>query len=144
MACVNNCRLCNNFIISESVTFTGGNVIIKLPTTSSYPNGCKRCIVIAQAIPATATINAPVFITINGTATYPLTTKCCTQVVASQLRTRTVYPTRVNTAANGSFTILRCLPSRDTAAPASLPIATPAVASATVTETTANVAKANK
>lgn len=134
MACVNNCKLCNNFIISESITFTGGNLIIKLPENASYINGCKRCIVLAQTIPSTATIDAPVFITIDGTTTYPLNTRCCTQVVASQLRTRTVYPTRVNTASNGSFTVLRCLPSRDTNAPAALPTtpATPAVAEASI------------
>ena len=120
MACVDNCRLCKNFVISESITFTGGNLVIEIPDTLAYVNGCKKCIVLAQAIPDTATVNAPVFITIDGTTTYPLNTRCCNQVVASQLRTRTIYPTRINTSGTGSFTVLRKLPSVETIPPEEL------------------------
>lgn len=31
MACTNVCRLCPRFILSQSVSFTGGNLIINLP-----------------------------------------------------------------------------------------------------------------
>lgn len=109
MECTRDCKLCRNLVLSTAIAFTGGNLIITLPA-GTFINGCKRCIVLAQAIPDTTTINAPVFITIDGTTTYPLNTRCCSQVVASQLRTRCIYPTRVNTSGTGSFTILRDLP----------------------------------
>lgn len=71
MACKTSCKLCDRLVISQTVTFTGGNVVVNLPA-GSYRNGCKYCIVIAQAIPATATINAPVVVTIGtGTELYP-------------------------------------------------------------------------
>ncbi len=107
MACKPTCRLCNKFIISQSVTFTGGNLVINLPA-GSYRNGCKYCIVIAQSIPATATINAPVVITIGtGTELYPLTNRCCTQLTACAIRTRTRYSTVVSTnSTGGSFKLL--------------------------------------
>ena len=93
MACKNVCRLCDNFIISQSVNFTGGNLIIDLPA-GSYADCRKVCIVVAQKIPDTTTINAPVFITIGGGAVqYPLMKHNCRQVVASGLRTRTRYKT---------------------------------------------------
>ena len=120
MSCVNDCRLCRNFVISEAVAFAGDVLTITLPTTSAYLNGCKKCIVIAQAIPDTTTINATVEISVGGT-TYPLLTKCGDQVLASQLRTRTVYPTRVNTSGEGSFIVQRPLPCVGTVAPDLLP-----------------------
>lgn len=59
MACKNVCKLCDKLVLSQAVTFAGGNLVINLPA-GSYGNGCKYCIVVAQAIPSTATINAPV------------------------------------------------------------------------------------
>lgn len=101
MACKPVCKLCNRLIISQSVTFTGGNLVINLPA-GSYQNGEKYCIVVAQAIPDTATINAPVVITIGtGTALYPLTNRCCAQVTACGIRTRTRYSTVVSTSGTG-------------------------------------------
>ena len=107
MACKPTCRLCDKLIISQSVTFTGGNLVINLPA-GSYRNGCKYCIVVAQAIPATATINAPVVITIGtGTELYPLTNRCCAQLTACAIRTRTRYSTVVSTnSTGGSFKLL--------------------------------------
>ena len=97
----------DKIIISQSVTFAGGNLVVNLPA-GSYGNGCKYCIVIAQAIPAAATINAPVVITIGtGTEQYPLTNRCCAQVTACGIRTRTRYSTIVSTnATGGSFKLL--------------------------------------
>ncbi len=107
MACKPVCKLCDKLVISQSVTFAGGNLVINLPA-GSYNDGCKYCIVVAQAIPDTATINAPVIITIGtGTALYPLTNRCCAQVTACAIRTRTRYSTVVSTnAAGGSFKLL--------------------------------------
>ncbi len=76
MACKPVCKLCPHLVLSQSVDFAGGNLVINLPA-GSYNNGEKYCIVVAQAIPATTTINAPVVITIGaGTEQYPLTNRC--------------------------------------------------------------------
>lgn len=107
MACKPVCRLCDRLILSQSVTFTGGNLVINLPA-GSYNNGQKYCIVIAQAIPDTATINAPVVVTIgDGTELYPVTNRCCAQLTACAIRTRTRYSTVVSTSGTGgSFRLL--------------------------------------
>lgn len=102
MACKPVCSLCRRLIISQSVTFTGGNLVINLPA-GSYNNCEKYCIVVAQAIPAETTINAPVVITIGtGTELYPLTNRCCAPVTACGIRTRTRYSTVVSTSATGA------------------------------------------
>lgn len=101
MACKPVCKLCNNLVISQSVTFTGGTLIVNLPA-GSYGNCCKYCIVIGQAIPDTTTINAPVVFTIGtGTEQYPLVNRCCAQVTACGVRTRTKYSVVVATSATG-------------------------------------------
>lgn len=113
--CKNVCKLCDKLIISQAVTFAAGTLTVNIPA-GSYANGCKYCIVVAQAIPAAATITAPVVITIGtGTAEYPLVDGCCAQILACGLRTRTRYAVRVSTdAAGGSFKLLGracCSPS---------------------------------
>ena len=101
MACKPVCKLCDKLVLSQSVSFTGGNLEINLPA-GSYNNGEKYCIVVAQAIPDTTTINAPVVITIGtGTALYPLTRRNCAQVTACGIRTRTRYSVCVVTSATG-------------------------------------------
>lgn len=101
MACKTTCKLCKNLVISTAVEFTGGNLAITIPA-GSYTRGCKYCIVIAQAIPDTTTINAPVVIQIGtGTEQYPLTKCNCAQVTAYGVRTRTKYCTEVSTSATG-------------------------------------------
>lgn len=102
MACQNVCRICDHLAISTAVAFTDGNLVITLPE-NSYSNGEKVCIVIAQTIPTETTIAAPVVIQIGaGTEQYPLTTRCCAQVTACGVRTRTRYATRVVTSAVGA------------------------------------------
>ncbi len=97
----NVCRLCKRLIISEAVTFADGTLTINLPA-GSYNNGEKYCIIVAQTIPADTTITAPVVITIgDGTEEYPLVNRCCAQVTAAGLRTRTRYATVVSTSATG-------------------------------------------
>lgn len=107
MACKPVCRLCDRLVISQSVTFTGGNLVVNIPA-GSYRSGEKYCIVVAQAIPNTATINAPVVITIGtGTQQYPLTNRCCVPVTACGIRTRTRYSTVVATSGTtGTFRLL--------------------------------------
>lgn len=107
MACKNVCRLCNKLVISTAVAFTGGNLIITIPA-GSYNNCQKYCIVVAQNIPNTTTINAPVFIQIGTGATlYPLQKCNCAQATACSIRTRTKYCTRVaTTPTGGAFRLL--------------------------------------
>ena len=105
MSCKNVCKLCPRLIISQAVTFAAGVLTVNLPA-GAYVNGGKYCLVIAQTIPTTATITAPVEITIgDGTVTYP----------ACGIRTRTKYATRVVTdATGGTFRLLGkpcCSPS---------------------------------
>lgn len=117
MSCNNVCRLCDRLIISTAVAFTGGNLIITIPA-GAYQDNCKYCIVVAQAIPATATINAPVFIQIGtGPVLYPLNKCDCAQATACNIRTRTRYAVRVvTTPTGGSFRLLGrtcCAPNND-------------------------------
>ena len=101
MACKNVCRLCDRLVISQAVMFADGTLTINIPA-GSYADGCKYCIVVAQAIPEETTITAPVVITIgDGTVEYPLTGCDCAQVVACAIRTRTRYAVRVATTATG-------------------------------------------
>ncbi len=104
MACKSICSVCPNLVISQAVTFADGTLTVNIPA-GSYANCQKVCLVIAQAIPAEATIDAPVVITIGtGTAEYPLQRCDCLQVTARELRTRTKYVTKVATnATSGSF-----------------------------------------
>lgn len=120
MSCKPVCRLCDHLVLSQAVTFADGTLTINLPA-GSYANGCKYCIVIAQAIPAAATITAPVVVTIgDGTVEYPLTNRCCAQLTACALRTRTRYMVQVATSTTGgSFKLLgraSCAPNNALAA----------------------------
>lgn len=101
------CQLCNRMIFSESVTFAAGTLTINIPA-GAYNRGCNYCLVVAQSIPDTTTITAPVVITIgDGTETYPLLNACCAPVTACGIRTRTRYTVRVATSATGgSFKML--------------------------------------
>lgn len=120
MACKNTCRLCDRLIISQAVTFADDTLTINIPA-GSYGDGCKYCIVVAQAIPAETTITAPVVITIgDGTVEYPLTGCDCAQLTACAIRTRTRYAVRVaTTATGGTFKLLGracCAPNNALAA----------------------------
>lgn len=112
-----NCyRLCNNLVISDSVTVVTvdgtDTLVIDVPATT-FADGCRYEIVVAQTIPDTATINMPVAISIGGSTdvVYPLTKCDCTQITACGIRTRTKYPVLVATnAIGGVFKVLRPLP----------------------------------
>ncbi len=115
--CGQTCRLCDRLILSQTVTFADGTLTINLPA-GSYGDGCRYCIVVAQAIPAGTTIDAPVVVTIGtGTVEYPLTNRCCAQLTACSIRTRTKYPVVVSTsAAGGTFKVLgkvACAPNNN-------------------------------
>lgn len=119
MSCKPVCKLCDRLVLSQAVTFTDGNLEINLPA-GAYNNGEKYCIVVAQAIPDTTTINAPVYVTIGtGTTLYPLTKCNCAQVTACGIRTRTRYSVCVvTTPTDGSFRMLGqpcCAPNNNLA-----------------------------
>lgn len=135
--CDNNCKICPNIIISDSVTVVTVNgvdtLLIDIPT-GCYLNCCKYCIVVAQTIPTTATINMPVAISIGGNTTtvYPLVRCNCAQVTACGIRTRTKYPVVVSTNATGGvFKVLRNLPCYPVNALQSLPVTTTTPATTT-------------
>ena len=108
MACKNVCKLCDKLIISTAVTFTAGTGLIITIPEGAYNDNCKYCIVVAQNIPATTTINAPVFIQIGtGTQLYPVNKCECTQLTACGIRTRTKYSICVETTpTSGTFKLL--------------------------------------
>lgn len=127
-----NCigKLCRRLVLSQSVTFEDGALIINIPA-GSYNNGQRYCLVIAQAIPTDATIAAPVVITIGeGEEQYPLQNRCCAPVTACGIRTRTRYATVVATSPTGGvFKLLgepACAPNYNLAAiDGTAPAATP-------------------
>lgn len=95
--CNNNCKLCDKFIISTAVTFTDGNLVVTIPA-GSYLNNNKYFIVIAQNIPNTTTVNAPVVIQIGtGTQLYSVVKKNCRPLTASSVRSRRKYSTCLET-----------------------------------------------
>lgn len=115
-----NCKLCDKFIISNEVTYDSGVLTINIPS-GSYKDGEQYCIVIAQTIPDTAIIGAPVVITIGeGTVNYNLVNRCYKPVTACGIRSRRRYPVRVETTSSGGvFKMLGrtcCVPENNLAA----------------------------
>ena len=112
MSCPTTKRLCKRLVISQAVTFADGTLTINLPA-GTYLNGEKYCIIVAQNMPAEATITAPVVITIGDdtTTTYPLTNCDCTNVTACSINRRTRYSVSVHTdIASGVFKLLGKIP----------------------------------
>ena len=127
--CTRNCQLCNKLVLSTAINYdaTTDTVIVDLPA-GNYGNNCKYCIVLAQAIPTSATINSTVVFSIGGTATqYPFVNCDCTPIYVCQVRTRRIYATRVSTAVStGVFKYIgKCkLPCTGAVAAQSIPVPT--------------------
>lgn len=133
MSCSNCNKVCNRLVISTAVTFTDDTLIINVPQ-DNYGNKERYCLIVAQTIPETTTINAPVVITIGtDTTQYPLVNCDCTNVIACSIHARTRYCVRVRTNVSGGvFSLINKLPcSRCLNQPASLPIPTPVTTPAT-------------
>lgn len=111
MGCPTYKKLCNRLVISQAVTFANGVLTINIPE-GSYTNGEKYCIVVAQNLPDTTTIVAPVEITIgDGTVSYSLVNSNCTNVTACSISRRTRYSVCVRTdIQDGVFKLLGRLP----------------------------------
>lgn len=127
MNCNNNCKICPRIVISTAVTVVTvdgvDTLVIDLPS-ASYGNTCKYCVVVAQAIPTTATIAMPVAFSIGGdtTTVYPFINCNCTQITACGVQTRTRYPVAVFTnATSGVFRSLRDVSCYPTANLSSIP-----------------------
>lgn len=146
--CINrNCRLCPNIVISDSVSIVtvGGTdtLVIDIPA-GFYPDGRKVCLVVAQTIPATATITTPVAISIGGdtTTVYPIVGCDCAQITACAIRTRTKYSLCISTSATSAvfkskLSRANCYPETTLAViPAPATATTPAVANVVVRKTT--------
>lgn len=145
MSCKPICSLCRRLRISQSVDFSDGNLIINLPA-GSYNDGEKICIIVAQTIPATTTIAAPVVVTVGeGTQQYPLTKCDCSQVTACALRTRTRYSVCVSTTATGgTFKLIGkpcCAPNNNLTSINGTAPATPAAPATASVETSAKGVK---
>lgn len=158
MTCNGNCKICPRIVISTAVTVITvdgvDTLVIDLPAGSTFLNGCRYCVVIAQTIPATATINMPVAFSIGGdtTTVYPFINCNCVQVTACGVQSRTKYPVCVLTSTTSgvfrSLRHLRCYPADNllslpaptvTAAPVA-PAASP-IAARRSTTTTKEAAK---
>ena len=136
MSCKNNCRLCDRLVISTAVTVVTvegtDTLVIDIPA-ETYRDCQRLCLVIAQAIPTTATIAMPVAISIGGdtTTVYPLVRCDCAQVTACAIRTRTRYPLRVSTnSVGGVFKVLKGLSCSPDTSLATIPVTTPAAPAA--------------
>ena len=107
MACKSVCRLCPNLVLSTAVAFDPitNSLDITIPN-GVYGNGRKVCIVVAQAIPDSTTINALVNIIVNGIR-FPLQKCNCVQATACEIKSRTKYSTCVATnTVSGVFRLL--------------------------------------
>lgn len=148
--CINNkCNLCKNLTITTSVSVVAvdgvDTLVFDIPAGGCYCNGNKICLVVAQTIPETATVNQPVAISIGGdtTTVYPIVRCDCATATACQFRTRKKYPLRIQTSATSavfkSLGGLSCCPTYQLQAiPAPAAAATPAVfAARTATARTA-------
>ena len=120
--CRNSCNECRNKVFSSSVTvitINGVDTLVIDVENQSFRNCQRGCIVLIQNIPATATINMPVAVSIGGdtTTVYPVVSCNCNQVTACALRTRRRYPFKVSTTPTGGiFKItknLACSPSNN-------------------------------
>ena len=107
MACQNICKLCKNLIISTSVAFDPATNSLDITIPDGGFRNCEKvCIVVAQTIPDSTTINALVNIVINGIR-FPLQRCNCTQATACEIKTRTKYSTKVVTnSVSGAFRLL--------------------------------------
>lgn len=107
MGCYKILRIDPRSVTPTAVTFAADTLTINVPQRTF--NACGVYFLrLTEPIPDTATITAPVVITIgDGTVTYPLLSRCGGQVTAASLRSGYSYPiTLVNGGTDGAFKVL--------------------------------------
>lgn len=142
-----DCRLCRNIVISTGVSVVAvdgvDTLVIDIPT-GFYADNCRVCLIVAQTLPTTTPITAPVAISIGGdtTTVYPIVNCDCSQVTACAIRTRTKYGLCISTSATSAVfkTIkkLNCYPQETLAV---IPAPTTTATTATVLTTRARATK---
>ena len=150
--CINrNCQVCKNLVFTTSatvVTVDGVDTLVfDIPAGGCYCDNRKVCLVITQTIPATATINMPVAISIGGdtTTVYPIVRCDCAQATACQFRTRKKYPLRISTNATSAvFKSLGGLSCCPTYALEAIPVPATAGGAAVLSARATTVAKTTK
>lgn len=141
----NDCpnRLCSHYIVSTSLTVVTvdgvDTLLIDIPA-GTYNNCEKYCLIIAQTRPANVTVDMPVAISIGGNTTtvYPLICgRTCLQAVGCQVsgRSRVQVYIQTNTT-SGVFKAVCGLGRYCPTVLSSLPVVTPAVATAEVASIT--------
>lgn len=140
--CIRNCRLCRNIVISTAVTVITidgtDTLVIDIPS-GFYPDCGRVCLIVAQTIPTTATINMPVAISIGGdtTTVYPIVNCDCSQVTACAIRTRTKYGLLISTSATSAvFKSIKPLPCYPQTTLGAIPVPTVATAGTLALRTT--------
>jgi hypothetical protein len=107
-------------------------LVIDIPT-GFYADNCRVCLIVAQTLPTTTPITAPVAISIGGdtTTVYPILNCDCSQINACSIRTRTKYGLCISTSATSAvFKTIKKLPCypQETLAVIPAPTTTPAPA----------------
>lgn len=144
MACncvTNKCNSCRNFVTTGAVTISGTTLVLQIPS-NNYLNNQEVCICVAQPIPAgtTSSLNVVIQIGTDTTNLYPLRTKCGHNIYADQIKTRTLYCTRVATDSTTFVYNGRCpLPCTSAIMTGSLPVTQ--VTNAATTATVNNIPK---
>lgn len=148
--CINRqCRLCPNLVISDAVTVITvdgvDTLVVDIPAGGCYCDNKKVCLVVAQTIPTTATINMPAAISIGGdtTTVYPILNCDCTQVTACAIRTRTKYALCIQTTVESAvFRSLKPLPCYPVSTLAAIPAPAAAAGGAAVLSVRSTAARA--
>jgi hypothetical protein len=106
---MSKCRtMCKRFVQSVSVTSTTTALVINIPERS-YDDCDKLCLLVAQAIPTTATRGLPVVITIgDGTVQYPVVTCQGTPVTQEYIGQNNIYSLRVVTTSTSAVFKVTC------------------------------------
>lgn len=118
----NQRKLCANTVVSTAVsvvTVDGVPTLVIDTPAASYRNGDCIELIVAQAIPETATVDMPVALGIGGVTdpVYPLVRCNCTQVTARAIQTRGIYGLTVRTTPTGANLVVRsglyCAPTNN-------------------------------
>lgn len=97
MACINNCQLCPNLIVSTAVAVVNNQLEITIPATT-FNNLQKICLVIAQTLPATTGPLPVVIVDGANTTLISLHNRCGVPIYSDQIRTRRIYKAHIVTA----------------------------------------------